>query len=55
MTSDPEQIVRKRFIRGMLLAWIPMAVVGVCIFRIVRDMSNQKATGIGILGGVFQS
>ena len=51
---DDEQISRRRFVRGLLLAWIPIALVMVpTIVRVISEMSNQKATGLGAVAGGF--
>ena len=50
-------LARARFVKGLLLAWIPLLVVmGPFFAEAFRDISNQKATGLGaVAGGLSQA
>jgi len=53
---DDEQIRRRRFVRGMLLAWIPILIVIAPILVGVISrlrLAEQKAVGLGAVAGGF--
>jgi hypothetical protein len=53
---DDEQVRRRRFVRGMLLAWIPILIVIASILVGVISrlrLAEQKAVGLGAVAGGF--
>ena len=50
----PDSEIRTRFIKGVLLAWIPLLFVLIAtFFTAFRGLSSQKATGLGAVAGGF--
>ncbi len=46
--DDPKQ---KRFLRGVLLIWIPLLPLIFASFNSFKGISEQKATGLGAVAG----
>ena len=45
---------KTRFIKGALLAWVPLLFILIPVFLIAfRGISSQKATGLGAVAGGF--
>jgi hypothetical protein len=55
MNSQTDETNRRRFLWGVLLAWIPFLFVVfptiIGLFSALREISNQKATGLGAVAG----
>ncbi|MGC2321995.1 MAG: hypothetical protein WA463_05135 [Terriglobales bacterium] len=52
MNAQPDAIKRKRFLWGVLLAWIPFLFLILPIaVAFVSSLSSQKATGLGAVAG----
>lgn len=50
--ADPQG--RARFIKGTLLAWVPLLFLLIPVFLTAfRGISSQKATGLGAVAGAF--
>lgn len=48
----PGSVIFNRFILGILLAWVPYAVMtGLGLVRAFGEIQNQKATGLGAVAG----
>ncbi len=48
-----EEAKSKRFLWGMLLAWIPWVPLFFCLHDAFKGVSEQRATGLGALVGGF--
>ena len=57
MDDPPDVIKRKRFLWGVLLAWIPFLFLQFpTIVAFFTELSNRKATGLGaVAGGLSES
>lgn len=57
MNVEPDELKRKRFFWGVLLAWSPFVVVtGFSFLNMFRGISHQKAAGLGaVAGGIAEA
>jgi len=57
MDTQVDAIKRKRFLRGVLLAWIPfLFLLFPTVVWFLSNLSTQKATGLGaVAGGLSES
>ena len=55
MEENLELTQKKRFLYGLILAWIPLIFfivpTAIGIVRSIVQVSNQKATGLGVIAG----
>jgi hypothetical protein len=44
-----EELKTKRFLWGVLLTWLPLIPLGIPLVHSFRGISEQKATGLGVV------
>ncbi len=54
MANQPNDVAKRRFVWGMLLAWSPIAfITSILLAMVVPTISSTKATGLGAVAGGF--